>query len=178
MNAHAGKVSISEVSRLYAKDRKAVYELIERKCISIEKTIKPKRTLIQLADIIQHWGEPTKTPTPPTREHEGSPRGITPNPTPYFSQQVSDLKEQINELREDKEQLRKDLKEERESRNELEKQITEIIKQQTTLMLEDKRTQPPKNSIPPQVLWVFLPVCAIITAMPVVAWFLLNFLKP
>ena len=169
MNTHAGKVSISEISRLY--------ELIERKGISIEKTVKPKRTLIQLADIIQHWGEPTKTPTPPTRGREGSPRGITPNPTPYFSQQVSDLKEQINELRGDKEQLRKDLKEERESRNELEKQITEIIKQQTTLMLEDKRTQQPKNSISPQVLWVFLPVCVIITAMPVVVWFLLDFLK-
>ena len=135
-----GKVSISEVARLYGKDRKLVYNLIKENDIGIEKQQKPKRTLVQLTDIIQYWGEPENLVTPTiTRKSMGKSREFTPNITSIFERQTKVLERENETLREDKKELKQQLREEREERREREKQLVKIIEQQHQLMLEDKR---------------------------------------
>lgn len=160
MSAEAGKLSISEAARTWKKDRTTIYRAIKKYNLSTEKSRDGQKTLIQFVDLCGALGEPANSDTRATAgQHVATPQQNTPNVTPFFPEKVSMLEKQVEDLREERNRL------------------LGIVEKQTYL-LEDKRTQQPKNTITPQVLWVFLPVCVIITAMPLIAWFLLNFLKP
>jgi len=107
----------------------------------------------------------------------------TPSDTPLLEYKISTLEEKNKaldeQLKREQEEFRKreeDLRTDKEEGLRREQELREIIKNQT-LILEDKRTQQSKNTVSPQVLWVFLPVCVIITAIPIIAWLLLDFLK-
>lgn len=138
MAAH-GKISVSEVARLYGKDRKLVYNLIKEHGIGVEKQQKPKRTLVRLTDIIQYWSEPENLVTPTvTRRSMGGSREFTPDITPIFEQQISDLRKRVEELVKERDREREEYQEREEYLRHEKGELLSIVKQQG-LLLEDKR---------------------------------------
>jgi len=123
------------------------------------------------AELQRAYGELKNTNTPNERlEKRAIEQDNTPKVVQILHQQISDLKEQAEVLREEKAQDREEYRKEKE-------QLWRQLETQT-LLLEDKREAPqPQNTISLKVLWIFLPICALMTAMPFIAWFLLDFLK-
>jgi len=148
------KLNISQAAKLYGKDWKTIKRHIRKGTLTQEDN-----GLIDMAELVRAYGEPKNNASPiPKNDNKVMPDHTSPKIEALVGQQIKTLERQVEDLREERNRL------------------LGIVEKQTYL-LEDKRTQQPKNSIPPQVLWVFLPVCVIITAMPVVVWFLLDFLK-
>ena len=168
------KLTLSKASEVYGKDRKTLYRHVKNGQLSRDSDGK-----IDMAELIRAYGEPQKKATEATTRNNGaSLQSATPHDTEILHQQISGLNNQIKELRKDKDRQIEELKGDKERLwKELEEEQKE--RRQALRLLEDKREgqQPNPKSINPQVLWVFLPVCVIITAMPIVVWFLLNFLK-
>ena len=132
MIAKDGKLNISEISRLYGKDRSLIHDLIKKNNISVERQQKPNRTFVQLTDIIQYWGEPTNSPTPqPVTGRVRNSQETTANITPILEEKITLLKQQIEELRRDKEEYKQ-----------REERLLSLVEKQT-LILEDKREKSP-----------------------------------
>jgi len=169
MSNTQAKLSISKASKIFGKDRKTISSYIAKGKLSCE-TNEQGHKLIDFSELRRVYGEPKNKPNAvsspsPVGNNEENPQHSPPISAPHLQVQISMLEQQIDDLRKDKEEgLRR------------EQELREIIKNQT-LLLEDKRTQQPKSTIPAKVLWVFLPVCVIITATPFIAWLVLNFLK-
>jgi len=138
IQAEHGKLSVSEIARLYDKDRKSIYTLIQSHSISAERQESPKRTLVSLADIISHWGEPAKSPEP--HSTVGIPRDPTPTSTKNTPNATPD--KYVALLEKHNEELKFALAEEKSEKRELKKQINELYIESlrvNKLLLEDSR---------------------------------------
>ena len=134
IKTEGGKLSISAIATLYQKDRSAVYRLVKARSLSTEKTQFPPRTLISLTDIVQHWGEPSKSATPNATSNDMSmPHDDTSHVTPD---------KYVALLEKNNEELKSALAEEKSEKRELKKQINELyleFQRVNRLLLEDTR---------------------------------------
>jgi len=120
IQAEHGKLSISAIARLYSIDRKSIYNLIQSHSISVEKLESPKRTLVNLTDIVSHLGEPKQsseqstTPITPhptvelTRDYTPHSTEITPSDTKKYTALLENI---IEELKSEKRELKKQVDE-------------------------------------------------------------------
>jgi hypothetical protein len=128
------KVNISELSRMYGKDRKTVHEMLKKQNISTERTT--KGTMVQLADVISFWGEPKHSPTPRSQIGVvGNTQEPTPPPTLIFEEKISLLEQKLELLEQDREERRQREEELKQEKKRLLEMLEAEQEKTKTLML-------------------------------------------
>ena len=157
------KLNISRAAKAVGKNRKTIQNHIKKGKISYEIDSDGNK-VIDISELQRAYGE-LKEATQPYSVSKSAKNGqqYAPEITQLLQQQISDLKQEVKEARQEKEQDREEYKRREERLYHL---------------LEDKReAHQPQNMISPKALWAFISICVVITAIPFVAWFLLDFLK-
>ena len=160
------KLNISQAAKLYGKDRSSIQRKIKQGELSISINGKGYKE-IDLMELIRVFGEPSKLDTEETHvENDNVQQLNTVAATPFLHEKISMLEVRVEELVKERDREKGEYQQREEW---LQRKIDQI-----TLALPDY-TQ--KKATSPQVLWAFLPVCMVISAMPLIVWFLLDFLK-